>query len=208
MNSASRNIILCFLLIALRSDNGVCQSTDRERLAILPFGLKGLTAEEGLQLRQRFAEGLDESMRFENISLASIRNRLDEAGLKNIDSCTTFPCLAELGKLLTAEKVVYVSATRQEKRSVLHIQVVRSSDAALLYDERVDHTGEFSSLLSDVMLTQGQKLGKAYLDRDTPWYYVAGAVVVGIGLIYWIFTSWGTSSSSDNQGGTPPSSTH
>jgi hypothetical protein len=203
MNTLFKYIGMSFLLLALLPGTTLCQNTDKERLAILPFGTRGLTAEEGTQLRQLFAEAVDESMRYEIPPLASIRSRLAEKGLRDIDSCNTLACLAELGKILTAEKVVYATATRHEQRFVLHIQVVNSSNASLLYDERVDHTGEFSTLLSDVIPAQGRKLAAAYLDKGTPWYYVAGAILVGVGLIYWIFVSWGSSVGQDSQDGNP-----
>ena len=203
MNRFSKYFVPSVLCLALLSTAAPGQSTDKERLAILPPLTKGFTADEALQLHQRFAEAVDESMRYEIPPLAAIRNRLAEKGLRNIDSCTTSACLAELGKILGAEKVGYVSATRHEQRFVLHIQVVKSSDASLLYDERVDYTGEFSTLLTDVIPAQGRKLGKAYLDKGTPWYYVAGAALVGVGLIYWIFVSWGSSTGPDSDNATP-----
>jgi hypothetical protein len=189
---------LLLLLVALVAV-GYSQDPERERLAVLRFGIKGITPDEGLLLRQRFAEALEESSRFDVLPLPVITNRLEEVGLRNVDSCTTFPCLAELGKILDAPKVVYASVTRLENRFILHIQLVRSSDAALLYDERIDHSGEFSTLLSEVIPAQGRKLGMAHLDRGTPWYFVAAAVLVGVGLIYWIYSSWGTSSADDPQ---------
>jgi len=199
MNSLIRKIPVCLLLALLQTSAGICQEAERERLAILPFGIQGLSPEEGVQLRQNFAEALGESMRFNILPLVAMRSILEEAGLKKIDDCSTLPCLAQLGTILGVDKVASVTVAHLGQGFALHIQLVDASDASLQYDERVDYPGAFNNLLSVVMPEQGRKLGGAEFGTGTRWYVIAAAVLVGAGLIYWIYTTFASTSSTQTQ---------
>ena len=199
MLKSATTVTASFLFVVLPMYAGVCQnsttsqsSSDQERLVVLPFETRGLSAEEGLQLRQRFTEVLRESNRFDIMPDNVLKNNLELAGLTKIDSCNTSPCLAQLGNILNIAKIVHVRVDRWENRYILQIRLVNSSDAALLYSERVDFTGEFSTLLSDKMVEQGRKLGAAFLDKPTNWYLIAAAVLVGVGVIYYLFKTFAT----------------
>jgi hypothetical protein len=193
INSLLKASTLFLLLVAIQTSPAICQeaqlskSNDGERLVVLPFEIRGLTTDEGLQLRQRFCETLAASKRFDVIPDNVLRNNLELGGLSKIDSCNTLPCLAQLGKVLNVEKIVHVSVDRWKERFVMHIRLVRSSDAALLYDERVDFSGDFNNFRSIVAPEQARKLSVAYLDRRPNWYLIAAAVLAGVGLIYWIY---------------------
>jgi TolB-like protein len=195
----SRKTALCFLLVAFQPTSGFSQtapstgsSRDQEPLALLPFETRGFSSEEGIRLKDSFAIGLAESKRFDVMPDMVFGNRLNLAGVKNIDSCNAFPCLAQLGKVLNVEKVVHVRAERWEQRFMLHIQLVRSSDAALLYDERVDYSGDFNTFSSQVTSDQGRKLSAAFLDKKPNWMLIGAALLLGIGLIFWLFTTFGS----------------
>jgi hypothetical protein len=203
INPPSGKIALVFLLVAFQVCAGFSQtapsagsSKEQERLALLPFETRGFSSEDGIRLRESFATGLAESKRFDVMPDIVFRNNLDQAGLMNIDSCNTLPCLAQLGKVLNVEKVVHVRAERWEQRFMLHIQLVRSSDAALLYDERVDYSGDFSTFLSPITSDQGRKLSAAFLDKKPNWILIGTALLLGTGLIFWLFTTLGSMKSS------------
>jgi len=172
-------------------------SGDGERLALLPFEIRGLTAPDGLQLKQKFGETLAESKRFDIMPDNVLRNNLDLAGIGRIDSCNTLPCLAQVGKVLNVEKVVHISVDQWRERIILHIRLVRSFDAALLYAERVEFAGSYEELLSSVIPEQARKLSAAYLDRKTNWYLIAAAIIAGVGLIYWLYSTLTATSSAD-----------
>jgi hypothetical protein len=150
----------------------------RERLAILPFTLHGLSSEEGSQLRQRFADALGEADRFQ-VSLTD--------SLKGMVGSSDPQFLANAGKLISVQKVVHVDAVRREKLYVLRIRLVNVNDAALLYAERIDYTGEYASFLSDVIPEQARKLSEAHLDAKTPWAKAAFLFGATLGAILWIF---------------------
>ena len=199
MSPSIRTIALSSLCILFQTSVGICQystmsrsSADQERLVILPFETRGLSAEDGTLLKQRFTEALAESNRFDIMPDNVLRNDLEQAGLTKIDSCNTPPCLAQLGKILNVAKIVHVRVDRWEQRYILQIRLVSSSDGALLYNERVDFTGEFSTLLSDNVVEQGRRLGAAFLDKPTNWYLIAAAVLVGVGIIYYLFKNFAT----------------
>jgi len=210
--SHGRTIAFALLLSALPLSAGFSQtvpspssSGNEERLVLLPFEIRGASADDGLRLKEKFGEVLADSRRFDVVPDNVLRNNLELAGLGKIDSCNTLPCLAQLGKVLNAGKVVHVSVDQWKERFVIHIRLVRSLDAALLYDERVEYTGGFDNLLSIVVPEQARKLSAAYLDRKTNWYLIAAAVIAGIGLIYWIYTSFASASSSESDtGGSTP----
>jgi hypothetical protein len=80
---------------------------------------------------------------------------------------------------------------------------VNAATGSLLYSERIDFTGQFKDFSSLVIPEQGRMLSLAFLDKPTNWYFIAAAVLVGAGLIYWIFSTWATSSSSQDPGNPP-----
>ena len=209
-NSMSRKIALIFLLIAFQVCDGFSQTTSsagssggQERLALLPFETRGFSSEDAIRLKQSFASGLAESKRFDVMPDNVLKNNLELSGLSKIDSCNTLPCLAQLGAVLNVEKIVHVSVDQWKDRYVLHIRLVGSSNGKLLYDERVDYAGEFSGFLSTVVPDQARKLSSAFLDRRPNWYLIAAAVIVGLGLIYWIYSTFASISSSETGSSNP-----
>jgi len=210
-NSRFITCIVFFLLLAFQTNSAICQSVqssmpkDGERLAVLPFEVRGLDEEKGKQLRQEFSDVLAQSNRFDIMSDNVVRNNLALAGLTKIDSCNTLPCLAQLGRVLNVEKVIHIKVDQWQERFVLDIRLVRTVDAALLYAERVEYSGEFQNLRSTVIPEQARKLSTAYLDKKPNWYLIAAAVIAGVGLIYWIYSSFSSSSSSESEtGGSTP----
>jgi hypothetical protein len=205
MNSTSSKIVRISILTVFWSSLAMCQdpqsswSTGDERgVAVLPFEFRGLTPEEGRQVKDRFSEGLAESKRFEIMPDDAMKSILAHVGLLKIDSCNTVACIAQLGKILHVEKVIHVSADRWDQRYILHVRLVKAANGELLYDERADFTGAFDDFLNAVAAEQGRKLGHAFLDTSPNWYLIAACVLVGVGLIYWIYSTWATSTGSDS----------
>lgn len=212
--SLLRMMFVCFVLVVLQANTTICQNVTvvetsgaGERVVVLPFETRGVSPDEGLRLKQKFAEILEESKRFDVMPDNVLKNNLELSSLSKIDSCNTLPCLAQLGKVLNVEKIVHVSVDQWKDRYVIHIRLVGASDAALLYDERVDYTGDFSSLLSTVVPEQARKLDSAFLDKKPNWYLIAAGVLVGVGLIYWIYSTFSAVSSTEPDTSTPPGST-
>jgi hypothetical protein len=212
LNHTAKIISLLSSVIALQISVALCQTTqtadgsgNAELLAVLPFEIHGLSPQDGANLRHNFGVGLSDSRRFSIMPDVMMTNKLEQSGITKIDSCNTPPCIAQLGKILNVDKVVHVLADRWDQRTMLHIRLIRSSDGALLYDERIDYSGEFNTVLTSVSVEQGRKLSAAFLDKQPNWYLITAAVLIGVGLIYWIFTTWAASSTtqSDNGEGTP-----
>lgn len=214
MNLLRLNITLFLFLSLTLVTNGICQNATvsqssgaAERVVVLPFETRGVSPDDGIRMKRKFAEVLAESKRFDVMPDNVLKNNLELSRLSKIDSCNTLPCLGQLGKVLNVEKIVHVSVDQWKDRYVLRIRVVGSSDAALLYDERVDYTGDFSSLLSTVVPEQARKLDSAFLDKKPNWYLIAAGVIVGVGLIYWIYSTFSAVSSTEPEISTPPGST-
>jgi hypothetical protein len=207
MNSICDKIAGLVVLTLLSGNLAICQNSqgtwstgDERGVAVLPFEIRGLAPDEGMRLKERFSEALAESKRFEIMPDEAMKSMLARAGLKNIDNCNTAACIAEVGKVLHVEKVVHVSADRWDQRYILHVRCVKAADGELLYDERVDFTGAFDDFLNGATAEQGRKLSHAFLDTPPNWYLIAACVLVGVGAIYWIFSTWATSSSSETGG--------
>jgi hypothetical protein len=175
----------------------------KEKLAVLPFMIDGLPPDQSRLLQQRFEERLRESQHFELLPDHLLRIALTEAGLERTDSCVSLPCLAQLGKVLNVQKIVHVRGMHAGQRYIVQIRLADVSDAKLLYDETINSTGEFNHLLAAAFSEQAGKIDKTFISTDTPWYYYASAVLVGAGLIYWLFSTWASTNSSES--GTSPS---
>jgi hypothetical protein len=199
MNSTAHEILTCLLLVLAQTTIGIGQDEQRERLAVLPFEVVDLPPDQGVQLREQFIEGLRESARYDILPTAATSSLLEDAGLKKIETCNSLPCLAQLGKILGVEKVVYVKVVRRAQAFALHVELVDASDASLLYEESANYPGEFSRLMSLGAPEQGRKLGEAQFGTGLRWYVIAAAVLVGAGVIYWIYTTFASTSSTQTQ---------
>jgi hypothetical protein len=158
----------------------------KDKLAVLPFSLHGLSVEEGSLLTHRFAEVAAETGRFEIVLSDSA---------KGIEGTSELRFLANAGKLLGVQKVVHIDVVRREKLNVLRIRLVNVGDGALLYAERVDYSGDRDSLLSKIIPEQARKLSSAHLDAKTPWgkaAFLFGACLAAIVWIFWHFRRKGT----------------
>jgi hypothetical protein len=201
---------LCISFAFLLTGIGVCQAAlgidlrdDKEKLAVLPFAIEGLDSSQNRMLQQHFEQRLRESLNFEPLPEHLFINALAQAGIRRIDACVSLPCLAQLGNVLHVQKVVYVQGMHAGQRYIIQIRLVNSSDAKLLYDEPLTYSGEFNNLLADAISEHARNIDKTYVSSGTPWYYYAAGILVGVGIIYWLFTTW--ASSSDSESGTSPS---
>ena len=193
INQLSKSFAVGMLMVTLLSADRISQDSSsaisaggKERVALLPPECRGFSSDEIAHLNQSFGSGLAESKRFTVLQEAVLKTRLGQAGLTSLDSCKTMTCLARAGRVLKVDKVVRIEAERWEQRFMLHIQMVRSSDAALLYDERVDYSGEISTFSSTISAEQGRKLAAAYLDKKPNWLLIGFVVIGGMGLIVWL----------------------
>lgn len=205
MNTIGDKIAGLAVLTILSGGLVICQDPqsggptgDARGVAVLPFETRGFAPDEAMQLERRFSQALSESKRFEVMPDDAMKSMLAHAGLTNIDSCNTVACISEVGKVLHVEKVIHVSADRWDERYILHVRLVKSAGGDLLYDERVDFTGAFDDFLNGVTAEQGRKLSHSFLDTKPNWYLIAACVLVGVGLIYWIYSTWASSSGSES----------
>jgi hypothetical protein len=205
MKSLSTPRTLWFLSIIFPIYLGICQAADRsemredkEKLVVLPFSIDGITSDQSRILKQRFEQTLQESGSFELLPEHLFKSSLAAVGLERIDSCTSLPCLAQLGKILNVQKVVHVKGMHAAQRYILQIRVVNVSDAKPLYDESLSYSGEFNSLLADALAEHAKRIDKTYVSTGTPWYYYAAAAIIVGGLIYWAFSTWATSIGSES----------
>lgn len=177
----------------------------QEKIAVLPFEIQGISVEEGLKLTQCFGEALSKSKRFEVMHPDTMMNIFAEAGVKTLEGCNYSYCLADLGKVLGVQKVIHASAARRGKLYVLRIRLVNVADAQIVYDEKVEHSGEFTTLAGDVVPEQARRLAEPQLETGTKWYFIAAAILVGVGAIYMIYRTFNKNlgeESSDS--GAPP----
>jgi hypothetical protein len=165
-----------------------------EKLLVLPFKIHGLSNEDATLLTKRFADGLKESYRFDVVLKDS---------LYGSDAASDPRSLALEGSGLGMDKVVLVKVVHREKLYALEIRLVNVKDAALLYAERVNYSGEFGSFLSEVIPEQARKLTQAHLDAKTPWAKAAFLFGGCLGAIIWIL--WHLRRKGRQQGRSPSS---
>jgi hypothetical protein len=195
---------LCISFAFLITGIGICQAAlgiglreDKEKLVVLPFAIEGLDSSQNRMLQQHFEQRLRESINFEVLPERLFRNALAQAGISRIDACVSLPCLAQLGNVLNVQKVVHVQGLHAGQRYIMQIRLVNVSDAKLLYDEPITYSGEFNMLLAEAISEHARNIDKTYVASGTPWYYYAAGVLVGVGIIYWLFTTWASSGSSE-----------
>ncbi|MDP2885195.1 MAG: hypothetical protein Q8P51_09280 [Ignavibacteria bacterium] len=200
-------VLLMLLPVGVAASQEIFQRSGRgqEVVAVLPFDLRGISVEDGVHLAEKFEQVLAaETSRFSILHPDTMKAIFVEAGIKNLEGCDYTYCLADMGKILGVQKVVHVSASRRGKLYVLNVRLVNVADASLLYAERVDFSGDLSVLTSEVIPEQARKLGGARLDSGARWYYVAAAILLGVGVIYWIYRSFDKSLGEGDSGSTIP----
>jgi hypothetical protein len=171
-------MVCCSIFSFSQSTSSAADGSHKDKLAVLPFSLHGLSPEEGSQLTHRFAEVAAGPGRFDIVLSDSA---------KGIEGTSDVRFLADAGKLLGVQKVVQVDIVRREKLNVLRIRLVNVDDGALLYSERVDYSGDRDSLLSKVIPEQARTLCSAHLDAKTPWAKAAFLFGACLAAIAWIF---------------------
>jgi len=175
------------------------------KVALLPFEIHGLAPEEGQQLTRIFRETLARSKAFDIMHPDTMMSLFAQAEVTNLETCNYSYCLADLGKILGVQKVIHANVTRRGKLYTLRVRLVNSADAAIVYDERVEHSGEYSALASDVVPGEANRLAETRLETGTRWYVIAAAVIIGVGAIYWIYRSFSKDVGEEDSGGGPPS---
>jgi hypothetical protein len=173
--------LLVFLTISVsvsQTDSSRQVQKSSEKLLVLPFEIHGLSFEDATLLSKSFAEGLKESGRFE----VFLKDSIQGPGVASNPRS-----LAKAGGGIEMHKVVHVKVVHRERLFVLEIRLVNVTDAALLYAERVDYTGEFATFLTAVIPEQAHKLALAHLDAKTPWAKAAFLFGGCLGAILWIF---------------------
>ena len=175
------------------------------KVALLPFEVQGLSVEEGFQLTRIFRETFARSKSFDLMHPDSMMSIFNEAGMTSLEGCNYSYCIADLGKILGVEKVIHVNVTRRGKFYTIRLRVVNSSDAEIVYDKRAEHSGNYSTLTSDVVPEQAKRLAETRLETGTRWYVIAAAILIGVGAIYWIYRSFSKDVGEEDSGGGPPS---
>jgi len=195
-----------FLLALVLTQAGFCQGTSGKTIAVLPFVIDHLSTENGMRLRQDFSLELGQTGSFSIQPLTATRSLLEEAGLKKIDDCTTPPCLAQLGKILGVDGVVFVSGSRLADNLTFQVRCVNASDASVIYDHKSEYQGVPDSLLTAVVGEQARRLAGVEWKTGARWYVVAAVVVVSVAVLYGIYELLAPSSSTQSQSpGTAPS---
>ncbi len=175
-----------------------------DKLAVVPFEVKGLSKEEALLLTERFAAALAESKRFEIMSQEEMNVLLKDSQFKNLEGCNYSLCLSDIGKVLGVQKVVHGSIGRRGKLYTLRIRMIEVANADIIYDERSEHSGEFDALASEAIPMQARNLGETKFESGGRWYVIGAAVLVTAGVIYTIYKAFNKNPSSEEAGGGNP----
>lgn len=178
-----------------------------ERWALLPFRGVNITEDQQAAVTRTFEDTLRSLRRAFILPQDQIRALLADANVINLQTCDYSLCLADIGKILGVQCVVFGTVNRKGALYTVRIRVIASSDAAIVYDHSDEFSGEFSDLLATHLPKRARDIADTELSTGTKWYVVAAAVAVFTGAAYWIYRSFARETGSENSGGGSPPNT-
>jgi hypothetical protein len=172
--------LLSFLILFQFSASG--QSDKIQKVAVLPFTVGGeLSAKEGGTLTQWFIDALTNTKKYDVLERAKMNEILKEQDFSLTDMCNSAECAVEIGKLLTAEKIVQGDVGKFGETYTIILKIVDVSTSKIDKSVKDSYKGSKDGLL-DVINVMAQKLAGTYkVKNNYTWYYVGGVLVAGGG---------------------------
>ncbi|HWP82967.1 MAG TPA: hypothetical protein VNN76_09975 [Bacteroidota bacterium] len=181
------------------------KQTGRLKIVVVPMLATALTPEDSVASLERFRTALTESKQFDVIPEEHMLSILREAKFQELSNCTYSHCLSDLGKIVGADRVAQTLFIRRGRLYTFRLRIIDSKSADILFDETLEHSGDFEGMLSSTIPEMTQKLTETKLEsnRSYKWYLI-GAAILGFGTaIYFLNKSLGHTTS-PGEGGTPP----
>ena len=183
MNGYIKSFTLMVLLILIFAYNYPLQSQPgRETLAVLDFNVSsGLSTKEATTLTNVFRSTLFNTQIYDVLERNEMESILKEQVFTLSGACNSAECAVEIGKLLSAEKMVIgdIGKIGEYYSITVRLVSVSTSKIDISFDER--YKGDPEGLL-DVFKEMASKLAGTYDEGSNIWWYIGGAAVVGAGV--------------------------
>jgi hypothetical protein len=152
------------------------------KVAVVPMSATLFTPDDSLMLLRKVREELAATNLYVVMPEEEMLRLLNEARFQDIRQCTYSHCLADLGRVVGVERVVQTIFMKRGKLYTFRLRVVNAMDAEILFDETVEHSGEYESFLNTAVpdLVKKSTAGRLQSSSSYKWYYI-GAAVLGFG---------------------------
>lgn len=185
-------VIFLHLSGALSEAKGFA-AENKSRIAIFPFSSREVPSDSVMQLRLKLAQALNSTGQFDVMSIEVMHSYLKEAGYTELEKCTLPPCVANFGKILGVERILYGEVNKGNPGYDLQVRVVHVEKGELIFEKLFHHSRSFDKFLAEIPLEVALALEKAEESlRGKKRLYLVGAVLVGIGAsIYFLSKALG-----------------
>ncbi len=182
MNGNIKSFALMALLLLVFADWYPLQSQQtRETLAVLDFNVtSGLSPKDATTLTNVFRSALFNTQMYDVLERNDMESILKEQAFTLTGACNSAECAIEIGKLLSAEKMVIgdIGKIGEAYSITVRLVSVSTSKIEISLDER--YKGDPEGLL-DIFKEMASKLAGTYDEGTSIWWYVGGVAIVGAG---------------------------
>ncbi len=208
MNRLS-NIVGVIVLISIIMINSLTAQEQKEQeapkslVAVLDFeAASGLSPQAALTLTNVFRNAVIRTKKFSVLERSDMQSILEEQAFSLSGVCNSAECAIEVGKLLSAEKIILGSVGKigDQYYSTVRIVNVTKGNIEESADEKFDADAES---IFEVYDTMAKKLAGTYEESNT-WWYIGGAAVVGAGAAAYLLLSAEDTPVEQPTVGTPP----
>lgn len=158
------------------------------KVTVVPMSAVGFSPEDSLALLQQVRNQLATSKLVELMPEEEMMRLLRDAQFQDIRECTYSHCLADLGKIVGVDRVLQTIFVRRGKLYSFRLRVINAKDAEILFDETVEHSGEYQPFFTSVVPDLVTKATEPTIESRSSWkWYYIGAAVLGFGaMVYYL----------------------
>ncbi len=165
-------------------------TNSKSNVVVLDFKLltKGsLSLDQVSVLSSKFRSAIIKTNKFKVLDRDNVNEILIENNfsLQDFASCSGGQCAIELGKLVSAEKIIFGDIGKLGETYSITVKIISAETGAVEDKATVSekHRGSIDGLI-DISGIMAQKLAGTY-KKSKKWWYVAGGAIIG-GLSYFI----------------------
>ncbi|MCK6601580.1 MAG: CsgG/HfaB family protein [Bacteroidetes bacterium] len=174
--------ILLLLLTAFAWTLYAQQPAQRKAtVAVLDFKLiSGLTKEEVAALTSKFRTSLAKTNTYDVLERTNMDAILQEQNFTLTDACNTDECVIQIGKLLSAEKIINGDIGRLGDTYTINVKMINVTTGRIELVENQEYEGKLDGLLQ-VFDDLARKMAGTYDDGSSWVWWVGGAAIIGGG---------------------------
>jgi TolB-like protein len=182
-----RSLLLSFLAllflgqIAPAQDRKTQEPRKKPTAAVLDFkAISGLTKQEAAALTSKFAYSFAQTNQYVVVERNQMENILKEQDFSMSDVCNGSECAVEIGKLLSAEKMIVGDIGKIGETYSVTVKLIDVTTGKVEATVNEEYGGKAEGLLKifDIM---AQKISGTYQSGHTLLYVLGGAAVIAGG---------------------------